>query len=167
MVIILADMCYKYADYIIRHYNQSFKLNNKRLQKILFVANVIYSRKNKGERLFEDTFEAWDHGPVMPEVYKAYSIFQLGKMYPLLPEAKILSKKIEAIEEALEVTKNIETNQLIDNTHKENTPWTLHYNNEKPSLISDCGFNQISQESIYEFYRKKENYEQLISASNS
>lgn len=56
-------MCYKYADNVIRNYNQKLPLTNKRLQKILFVAMVKHGRKIR--KKISDKLYAWEFGPVL------------------------------------------------------------------------------------------------------
>lgn len=46
-------------------------LTNMKINKLLYYAQGYYLKKY-GKPLFEDEIEAWDHGPVVPEVYAAY-----------------------------------------------------------------------------------------------
>ena len=43
-------------------------VSNLKMQKILYLAHLDYMGKNN-ERLVESSFEAWDYGPVQPELY--------------------------------------------------------------------------------------------------
>ena len=46
-------------------------LTNMKINKLLYFAQGYYLRKY-GSPLFDNAIEAWDHGPVVPEVYSAY-----------------------------------------------------------------------------------------------
>ncbi|MDN5095060.1 Panacea domain-containing protein [Aliarcobacter butzleri] len=46
-------------------------ISNLKLQKLLYYAQGFYLAFHK-EPLFNDKIEAWQHGPVCPEIYHAY-----------------------------------------------------------------------------------------------
>lgn len=166
----LEDMCYKYADYIINEYNKSEKnrkqvLNNKRLQKILFVASVQYARETGGKRLFSDDFEAWSYGPVIPEIYRDYSIFQDGYMFPLYPDVVLNKQKIDALDFAFKKTQKISTKKLIENAHKEGSPWYFCYDEKKVKENGDeviSKYNAIPHKVIYEYYKDDQHFNELL-----
>lgn len=152
-----SDMCYKYADYVIRKYNeQNVSLSNKALQKILFLANVIYARKT-GTKMFDDDFYAWEYGPVMPSIYANYSRYQTGNMLPIsLREENIDFEKSMALNEAMNYAEKIGIQKLIDNTHKVGTPWQ--------NSFSQDALNKIEFSDILKFYSVQENFDGLIEA---
>lgn len=49
-------------------------ISNLQLQKILYFVQLEYC-KQAGSLLFADEFEAWQYGPVLPDVYDEYSFF--------------------------------------------------------------------------------------------
>ena len=53
----------------------SWKITNLGLQKILYIAQMIFMGENNGPRLIDTDFEAWDYGPVSPEVYRRVRAF--------------------------------------------------------------------------------------------
>src|SRR5690554_2036795 len=58
-----------------------WKLTNLQLQKILYIAQMVYAGKNSGKRLITgDDFEAWDYGPVLPSLYHRVSAFGSGSI---------------------------------------------------------------------------------------
>jgi uncharacterized phage-associated protein len=60
------------AKYIIWFANQSGELiTNLKLQKLLYYAQG-WHLAHYGEHLFDDKFEAWVHGPVIPSIYRKY-----------------------------------------------------------------------------------------------
>lgn len=50
-------------------------VSNLQLQKILYFLQSVYCRATGGKLLFEDKFEAWPYGPVIPSVYREFSRF--------------------------------------------------------------------------------------------
>lgn len=159
----MIDMCLKYADYVIKLANdENKKMSNTMLQKILFYAYVDYAVNNK-EPLFSDSFYAWDRGPVLPEIYNEYSIFQYGVMKingtdgELTDESK---KEVLLSNYKKLIDKNI--SEIVEKTHKEGSPWANHYSKNFFDFFIE-GKDKIPYKEIYDFYIIKENYEYLNS----
>jgi len=53
----------------------SWKITNLSLQKILYISQMLFMGEHNGARLIDTDFEAWDYGPVSPEVYRLVRIF--------------------------------------------------------------------------------------------
>jgi uncharacterized phage-associated protein len=47
-------------------------MTHLKLQKLLYYAQGFYIAMHGGEPLFGEPIEAWDHGPVVPQVYQAF-----------------------------------------------------------------------------------------------
>lgn len=63
------------ANYIIEYSNKkNYLINNLKLQKLLYFANVIKIVDTKNP-LFEEQMEKWKYGPVVPSVYHEYKRF--------------------------------------------------------------------------------------------
>src|SRR5699024_8442680 len=78
-----------------------------------------------GESMIDDTrFEAWVHGPVSPELYRAYREYGWTEINEPAREVEInLDKKqIEIVESVLETYGHLSGNELEAITHKED-PW--------------------------------------------
>jgi uncharacterized phage-associated protein len=52
----------------------SWRVTNLSLQKILYIAQMLFMGEHN-TRLIDTDFEAWDYGPVSPEVYRKVRIF--------------------------------------------------------------------------------------------
>ena len=67
--------CFDVADYFIwlSQETGSF-ISNLQLQKLVYYAQAWYLGVY-GEPLFQDDFEAWVHGPVIPVLYRAFKDF--------------------------------------------------------------------------------------------
>ena len=58
--------------YIINYCNENYYLiSNLKLQKILYFVQAFFLEA-KNEECFREEIEAWDFGPVVPEVYREY-----------------------------------------------------------------------------------------------
>lgn len=52
-------------------------ISNLKLQKLVYYAQA-YHLAMYGEPLFGERVEAWEHGPVVPELYREYKIYGPG-----------------------------------------------------------------------------------------
>lgn len=75
----------------------------KKLQKMLYYAYAwTLTLTNEKEddlsnKLFSDKFEAWVHGPVIPEIYQAYKEYGYTNIPKCESEISIDNKDIESI----------------------------------------------------------------------
>ena len=82
-------------------------LTNKKLQKLLYYVeawNLVYY-----ESLIDEDFEAWVHGPVVPEIYRAYKNYGYS---PINIKINHLKKSLSYLEEKIFRNKN--RKQLFD-----------------------------------------------------
>ncbi|MBO7344554.1 MAG: DUF4065 domain-containing protein [Clostridia bacterium] len=63
--------------YIINYgHTKSYNISNLKLQKLLYFVQALFLISNdNNEPCFEEDIEAWDFGPVVPEVYHEYKMF--------------------------------------------------------------------------------------------
>lgn len=142
------------AKYIIHQSDVSNKpMTNLRLQKTLYYAQG-YSYRALGEKLFDDEFEHWQYGPVVPDVYFEYSVNGASKIpspedYPPISNkfAKILNKVVATCNE-------FASSDLVERTHQED-PW-------KNTSASET----ISNDSIKQFFTKEDNNPLNIQLNN-
>lgn len=60
------------ANYMVYIMGEAFDdLTNMKINKLLYFAQGHYLKKY-GVPMFQDKIEAWDHGPVVPQVYSTY-----------------------------------------------------------------------------------------------
>lgn len=140
------------AKYIIKlSIDTGEPVTNMKLQKLLYYAYswFLVEKENK-ERLFEESVEAWQYGPVVRDVYSLY----ISKGADIIDEP-ILGDTVD--EEIDEDTKKLiyETFiaygdktaiQLMRLTHNE-TPWLKTYVEGRKDVIPD--------ELIYDYYLGK------------
>lgn len=93
-----------------------------------------------GEKLFKEDLEAWDHGPVVRDVYDTYCVFGRNPIIiPSTPENDEIVRKIESDTEVAEIlamvydTFSIYTAwQLREMSHAKDAPW---YKTPKNQII--------------------------------
>ncbi len=105
------------AKYIVQKcIDEKDPISNLQLQKILYFIQVYYLR-NKNTPLFNDDFEAWQFGPVIPKVYTQYSMYGAGKIGHLYGQEILKGEEI-----AIEDQRNID---LITEEKRTLSPWDL------------------------------------------
>ncbi len=110
-------------------------ISNMKLQKLCYYALGIYSKLTKGKRLFKENIEAWQHGPVVREVYLAYKdkgrFLTPAKDYD---ELKLTKKENEALDMTYLNYSQFSAWRLREMTHNED-PWKLNYKENKKEVI--------------------------------
>jgi len=141
------------AHYIINYCNEQRKgVSNLKLQKLLyFVQAEFLVSTPHNTPCFEDPIEAWDFGPVVPNVYHEYKIYGSGIIPSVSSDPfadyyqKILSADQEMINEIVQEAANYSASQLVAITHNQ-APWRSAYRK---------GFNNIiSNESIFNYFKE-------------
>ncbi len=121
------------VDYCVNVRGGNTRITNLQLQKILFFIQCAYCKQHDGGFLFDDDFEAWKYGPVVPAVYYEYSIW--GGL-PIDGVGSCEGDHDAEFSESdkrtilLTVEKWIDKDPwtLVAASHKEDAPWYLTYN---------------------------------------
>ncbi len=124
------------------------EITNLKLQKLLYFSQGHYMQENNGRPLFDDDFQAWAHGPVVPDVYseyKGYSWFTLPKQRNI---EKISSEINEFLTKLLENYGSKDGKRLEIISHDEK-PWIDARGNLDPYAPSII---KITKESIKNYY---------------
>ncbi len=119
------------ASEIIRQYGEHQKpITNLKLQKILYYVQT-YSLQNSGHALFDDDFQAWRHGPVIPEVYDIFRKYVSDDIKK--DDQTVLSNRVEIdetsksmVEKIVEKTLPLDAWDMVYKTH-ETRPWKDTY----------------------------------------
>ena len=133
-------------------------LNGRRLQKILYLCQLFWYADHDESKMITEDFVAWPNGPVIPQIYNYFLVWQEGDMcpirdagiYSLTPEEKELINKV------VDNTIDISTETMIDYTHSPDGPWAPVYNNYQGA------YDIIPKESIKQYIRDKQHREELI-----
>lgn len=125
---------------------------NFQLQRILYYIQECFLRE-KGHEAFPESIEAWQYGPVVPEVYDHYCLYG-GQTIVWMPEDErniiLEDEKDKAlIDEIVEKGRNIDPWDTIYLTKKELGAWVEVYDNGKGKG------KEITVEMIKEYLRKQ------------
>lgn len=103
-------------------------ITNLKLQKILYFTWRDYYEKF-GERLFDDDkFQAWRYGPVVPSVYYEYWTNVSSLIFITNPpDDEIDATVSEFLLDKLRKYKDTPASQLVDESHREGTPWSIYH----------------------------------------
>lgn len=100
-------------------------ISNLQLQKILYFLQVAYVRW--GQVLFFEEIYAWQHGPVVPNVYYKFSGYGASKIQNVY-DTDIDAGTQSHIMPIIEFLRRIDPWTLVEMTHKKDGPWDLVYN---------------------------------------
>lgn len=107
---------------------ESEPVSNLQLQKILYFVQQQYARETGG-LLFDDSFEAWQYGPVQPGVYREYASLGGAKIRKVYG-GSVLASDATASCVVDSVTRRWRSQnpwRLVDATHVKGSPWDRTY----------------------------------------
>jgi len=78
--------------------------------------------------LVEDAFEAWDFGPVVPDLYRTVKVFGAGRIEALPPVRRALNRREHrVVREVVEHFADRTPGQLVELTHRPGGAWDRNY----------------------------------------
>ncbi len=131
-------------------------ITNIKLQKLLYYCFAWYLvEKENNEVLFVDKIEAWQYGPVVPNVYHEFKdfgadniSFEEEKLAARLQGVEFNETEAEVIEQTFFAYAHLSATKLVDLTHQE-TPWIKAFG--KKGLEN----KEIDAEVIYNYFAEK------------
>lgn len=130
------------ADYIVSHCVDTTPISNLQLNKIMYFVQKYFLCNISPDGLFEDDFEAWQLGPVLPRVYYKYCSF--GGMHILLKPQCVTSLPLSLAN----------TVDMIVDQYSDKNPWDLVHETHKPNGAWDrvykngLGIHQVIEKSL-------------------
>ncbi len=102
-------------------------ISNLQLQKILYYIQKAFL--NRGDRAFSDNIEAWQFGPVVPNVYDHYCGY--GAMPISFSSIKydVAKEDKQLIDSIVESKRVLAPWDLVEETHKKGGAWDKTYKN--------------------------------------
>jgi len=142
--------CFNVADYFIWLANETGSfVSNLKLQKLVYYAQA-WHLALYDIPLFQEDFQAWVHGPVIPELYQNYKTFG---WQPILKDAnpELPEEVQDFLNEVAEEYFACDAYELEQMTHAE-APW----NWARGDLQSDAPSNAvINKEWMKEYYASR------------
>ena len=116
------------AKYIVtKCVNDKCPISNLQLQKILYYIQREFLRNNS--YAFSESIEAWQFGPVVPEVYYKFcgsgSLPIMMKLQPI----DIAPKDKDLIDKIVTEKRQLDPWTLVEDTHKDGGAWATVYKN--------------------------------------
>jgi uncharacterized phage-associated protein len=116
------------AKYIIsKCIEDSQPISNLQLQKILYYIQKDFLKRN--EIAFSDDIEAWQFGPVVPNVYYYYCGYGAMLISITNDEFEILPSDAPYIDKIVEEKRTLNPWDMVAETHKPEGAWAKVYKN--------------------------------------
>ncbi len=140
--------CKDIAKYIVSFCTEhGDPITHLKLQKLLYYCQAWYvALYNK--KLFNKRFQAWVHGPVIPDVYHEFKKYGFNPIVHSDNSVKLAEGVKEHIHDVLDVLGGYSAYQLEEMTHRED-PWK----NARGKLpLDENSSNFISEKDMKEYY---------------
>ena len=139
------------------------KLTEKRVQKIIYLCQLFWFIDHDESNMIPEDFVAWPNGPVIPEIYDYWMVYQDGDMRPC-PYVKyeLTEEEAEIINIVVDNTIDIPTEAIIDYTHTPFSPWHQVYKNKQRTYgviskdrIKQYICNETAQKELVDFIKNE------------
>lgn len=110
--------------------SEGVSISNLQLQKILYYIQVNFLRV-QDKVAFNDTIEAWQHGPVVPNVYSYFNCYGGTKIYRFFPDKRMIFKAEDdkdIVDKVIQMCRKLDPWELVQRSHKVGGPWHKVYN---------------------------------------
>ncbi len=146
-------ICFDIANFFLHRAKRTgSNLSNLKLQKLVFYAQAWYLAIYD-QPLFDDDFEAWIHGPVIPVLWKKYKSYKYKPIDEEVPTPALDDKTNEFLDEVVEAYFGEDAYTMELMTHRE-MPWLSARKGHAP--YERCRV-PISKDSIKEFFKNRLN----------
>lgn len=98
-------------------------MTHLRLQKLLYFAQA-WSLVRFGKPLFEQTFEAWQYGPVVPELYRKYQHYGRNPLpCETFDNECFTEEEYDLLLDVARYYMKYSTGMLVAMSHRQGAPW--------------------------------------------
>lgn len=114
---------------------REWRISNLEIQKILYLAQMYRLGFDPSTPLILEEFEAWDLGPVIPDLYhrlKAFGARPVRNVFNHVPAINPNSDDYLTLSQIEKITKTMSPGQLVANTHRSEGAWSRQY---RPGVI--------------------------------
>ena len=116
-----------------------WSLSNLQIQKLLYIAHT-YHLGAYNEPLVLGRFEAWDYGPVHPQLYHYLKVFGALPVEGFFKPYTAVSDdtpEAESIDMVVDALGNESPTKLVTITHREHGAWAINYSTHIKNIISN------------------------------
>lgn len=135
------------AKYVIQFCREKgYMISNLKLQKILYFIQAEFL-VTKDSPCFSEEIEAWDFGPVVPEVYHRYKMFGNSNILEDNTGIRKLFFKEDRkiLDDMIEACSSFTASQLVQMTHNQ-SPWINAYKKYYNNIISKKSIKEFFSE---------------------
>ena len=107
-----------------------WKVSNLQLQKILYIAQMLHMGRAGGQRLVDADFEAWDYGPVSPDLYRKVRMFGAAPIEDVFYGAREFPEGDSRRAELIKICDQLlplRPGALVELTHSSIGAWAKNY----------------------------------------
>lgn len=136
------------AKYIIVRCNQLGKtISNLKLQKILYFVQAEFL-VSQDQPCFHEQIEAWDFGPVIPDVYHRYKVYGSASIPRVRDDNYCpFDKKDRGLADGIiDECAKYSASTLVEITHRQ-SPWITAYQKYSGAIITNSSIKSFFQES--------------------
>lgn len=108
------------AKYIIN--TSPRRMSNLELQKTMYFAELDY-RKRTGQQLIKEDFEAWQYGPVVPDVYNDYRDYGSRNIERTGESGVLDGVNTDIIDSSIDRCAYKKAWELVEESHRINGAW--------------------------------------------
>ena len=133
----------KNSEYVIECYKRYGKqITNLELQKLMYFLEAIYMVITGDESLYEESFSAWNFGPVNTEIYNRYKKF--GRNPIALTEDIVINEANRFfVENLYSLFKDFKPAALVNLSHSEGSPWFEIYKENNGNIPRDAKISKL------------------------
>lgn len=116
-----------------------WQFSNLQLQKLVYLCQLFHLGHAEGKPLFHENFEAWDYGPVVPNLYHKLKMFGAEdvQIYSGLPiDADLSGMEAEIVKQIVVIGLESRPGRLVSLTHMPGGAWARNYELGKNNIIS-------------------------------
>lgn len=122
-------------------------ITHLKLQKLVYYAQA-WSLAARGKPLFEEDFQAWAHGPVVPSLFRAFRDFGMDPIPGPASVPRLDEETVELLTEVLDIYGEHSAKKLEQLTHRER-PWRDARGDLPAEARSDAVITKAAMRSYY------------------
>lgn len=139
-------------------------LTNLKIQKMVYYAYgwhlALYDKP-----LFDAKFEAWEYGPVIPDLYQKLKKYKNRPVpIPQNFNPNIVGNKTEFLDDIYIKYGRYSASKLCDLTHVKSTPWDIVYNDSSNNCIINDQLLKVYFTELVDLLRSHKNVDQSRAA---
>lgn len=138
-----------------------WRLTNLELQKLIYLAHMFYLGEH-GKPLIRGHFEAWDYGPVQPDLYHSIKVYGASPVKSLLHSgtdstpSEDRKSEIQMLDRAYDQLSHRTAGWLVSVTHWPKGAWAKHYDSVfRGEVIPNSDIIEEYQERMKNYENRK------------